>query len=753
MEIVGIVKSVIFEASDSSYKVLKISTNHDEVVVTGIFPFINIYEKYSFTGDMVNNEKYGEQFKVTSYQKIEYTDKDGLINYLSSKNFKGIGKKIATRLVEEIGLDCISKIKKDSSILKKMGLSKDKADNICKALIDNEKEEEIYIKLYSYGLTAKMAFKIYMLYENLAIEKIEKNPYCLVNDLEGFGFMRADHLAANLGIKPNDPSRVNQGVVYVLTEACNQKGYTFLTKAQLVKTASALLNRNKPSSVNDDEIEKSIKGLINDNKISLSNEKYYPSFLYKAEKNAYKRFIELKAANFKAPKKEKIESYITNAENNLGFTLTDLQRDAILKTAMSKISIITGGPGTGKTTIVKALLMVLASTKKETIFSDTFRQRTLLLAPTGKAAKRLALSTGINAETIHHALGYNELGEFKKSSLDPIEETLIIIDEASMIDISLLSTFLDAVKNSSTLVFVGDSNQLPSVGPGNVLNDMIDSRLFQTTMLKEIMRQKSDSNIIKLSQMILSRKIDYNIFNSHKEVFFYNADAASVLDNIEKLYTLFIKKGGDIKKDIQVLAPMYSGVCGIDAINKMIQEKFNNNPVILEKNNKAYKIGDKVLQLQNNPDLGIMNGDDGFILDYEKKDKKEILYINFGEKIVEYNTDELENLTLGYAISIHKSQGSEYENVIIPIVPSFYIMLKPKLIYTAITRAKSKLIILGKPEALNTALYQDDEKRQTSLFPEEMNENQHIYINDPEIPFDTLGEEGMENISPYDFMD
>lgn len=751
MTIEGIVKRIIFESPDSDYKVIRILTEDDEIVVTGNMPFLELEARYEFDGELVDTTKYGVQFQSISYHKIVHNDAEGLILYLSSKQFKGIGPKLAAKIVDGLGLDCIDKIRHDPNVLESLGFKQDKIDTIYDAIIDQSKTEEIYIKLYSYGLTARMAARLYEFYGDSCINKIESNPYILIEDLEGYGFKRADTLAAKMGISTNDERRIKAGLSYVLNQACLQKGYTFLTKTQYIDTSYSILAKGHENEISKDDIERELEKMKGSNILRISGNRYYPYYLYEAEKSAANRLMQIRDYKFKAPDENEISSRLNIIEKNLGYSLTSLQYLALKRAIASKVCIITGGPGTGKTTIVKALLMLDAMLQKKEITDSEYVGQILLLAPTGKAAKRLSQSTGLPAKTIHSALGYNELG-FSYDELNQLANRLIIIDESSMIDVCLLDAMLRAIPDSAQLIFVGDDNQLPSVGPGNILNEMIGSNLFVVTKLEEIMRQRKDSNIIKLSQMILQKRIDYKIFNERNEVFFYPSEAKDVLAKIEQLVNAYIKGNGDFKHDIQILAPMYSSVCGIDAINKMIQEKFNNNSVILEKNNKAYKIGDKVLQLKNEPSLGIMNGDDGIILDYEKNDEHEILYIDFGGHIVQYDVADLDNLTLGYAISIHKSQGMEFDNVIIPIVPAFYIMLKPKLIYTAFTRAKRKLIILGQTQSLNQALYQSDEGRQTSLFLKKATD-EVVYIDDPEIPFDTLGEEDMENISPYSFMD
>lgn len=748
----GICKAIIFESQTSTYKVIKCLIKNNEEILVGNFPIMELEGRYRFEGKYVSNEKYGDQFQVESYNVLAHDSKSGLVDYLASDKFKGIGKSTATKIVDALGLDAIDKIKQDPNCLAGIKISKALRDSLKDELIKSEEQEATYIKLYSFGLTQNMAKRVYDLYLDDSVKKIEENPYILIKDLQGFGFYKCDLLAKNIGFSLHSPLRLKEAMIFTLNEACIQYGFTYVTKYQLVASTMTLLNKKETDKIKEEEITVILNDLLVSNRLVSINERFYPKYLYDAEKNTRERLIQIKNFKLDLPSKDDALKWIAICEEKLGFNLLSLQRDAVLKSVTSKVSIITGGPGTGKTTIIKALLMTEAFLRKLNPEDKEFRNKVLLLSPTGKASKRLAQSALMEAQTIHHALGYSADGSFLKTKLDTLNEELIIVDEASMIDINLMSHLVDALKDNVKLILVGDVNQLPSVGPGNVLSEMISSNLFQTTTLKEIMRQKGDSNIIKLSQMILNKNLDFKLFNEHKEVFFYQAEGQTVLKNIEDLLKLYQKKGGNFVKDIQILAPMYSGVCGIDKINEMIQEKFNPSTNMIVDNGRVFKENDKVLMLQNDPTLGIMNGDDGIIVSIEHLEKKDYIHINFGEKIVRIEGKDLDKITLGYAISIHKSQGSEYKNVILPIVPSFQIMLKPNLIYTAVTRAKGKLIILGNSQTLINSLYQKNDVRQTSLFQNEELKKKVIYINDPSIPFDTLGEQNMENISPYDFM-
>ena len=542
-ELEGICKSIIFESGTSSYKVIRCLVKNQDEIIVGNLPLIEVEGKYRFEGNYVLNQKYGRQFQVESYSVVAHDSKTGLIDYLASDKFKGIGKTTAAKIVEALGLDAIDKIKQDPNCLAALKISKPLRDMLTEELKRSEEAEAIYIKLYSFGLTQNMAKRVYDLYQAESVSKIEDNPYILIKDLQGFGFYKCDLLAKNIGFSLHSPLRLQEAMIFTVNEACNQYGFTYITKTQLISSTLSLLNKKENDKVLEEELNDVIDALINSNRLIYTSERFYPKYLYEAERNTRERLIQIKNFNLHLPSKDEANKSLAITEEKLGFNLLSLQRDAVLKSVTSKISIITGGPGTGKTTIIKALLMTEAFVRKQNPEDTEFRNKVLLLSPTGKASKRLAISAGMDAQTIHHALGYSADGNFLKTKLDPLDEELIIVDEASMIDINLMSHLVDAIRDNAKLVLVGDVNQLPSVGPGNVLSEMISSNLFQTTTLKEVMRQNGDSNIIKLAQMILNKNLDFKMFNEHKEVFFYQADGQTVLKNIEDLIRLYQKIG------------------------------------------------------------------------------------------------------------------------------------------------------------------------------------------------------------------
>ncbi len=749
----GRIESYIYTSEDSLYKVAKIlSAEEESLIIVGNFPYLEEGLNYEFTGIFKQHPKYGNQFVVSSFTKSNHYTKDGLIAYLSSERFYGIGPKLATNIVEHLGLDCIPKILKDDTILDEVSqMTASKKKILVTALKENDANEQVFIRLYGFGLTGKMVYKLYEVYGLDAANKIEENPYRLIYDVEGFGFRKCDQLARNLGFEETDPCRLKEALRYTLYAVCYQQGFTFLTEGQLLQSALGLLQNQAGLSVS--LLKSALDQLIENQQIIFENERYYDPFLYQAEAQTAKRLLTLKKAKFKSFSKEKTKEAIDQAQQDLNIRYTDLQKEAVYQTLTNKISIITGGPGTGKSTIVNGILRAYASLNGLSFPSDELDAKVVLMAPTGRAAKRLTEISRFKASTIHKALGYNYEGGFSYSEDCPLNVSLAIIDEASMIDIKLARSLFSALPLSCQIVLVGDENQLPSVGPGNVFHDLLSSRIFKTVSLFQVMRQAEDSDIIRLSSMVLSKEIDFRIFSRKKEVYFYPCEIQNLQERLFFLLDGYLKNHEDLHNGIQILIPMYAGLAGIDAVNEAVSKRYNPNEEKIVRDDKILKKHDKVLQLKNDPELNIMNGDIGKILEITTLKEKDVLLIDFDGRVVCYPVKEIEHLRLAYAISVHKSQGSEYDCVILPILPSYSLMLRQKIIYTAITRAKKKLIILGSLDTLRQTIQKEEVLRQTSLVSRLMEKDDAIRIFDDTIPFDTLGEYDMENITPYSFME
>lgn len=700
MDLKGIYKQEIYRSPNSNYKVIVVEVTKTNVVVCGNFNNLEEGLSYQFSGDYITHPKYGRQFKAMSYKK-DVDTKMGLVTYLSSNKFVGIGEKTALKIVDTLGLDALNLISLDKHNLDKVkGLSQNKKDLIYQIVKANSDEDKIYLELYNYGLTPRMAKKLFDNYGLMTLNIIKENPYRLIYEVDGYGFKKADALALNLGFKKDNPIRIREAILYCLLDLCYKDGNTYILKEDLIKSVISYLD------LNDTLIIDAINYLKSHNNLKEISNKIYPNNLYNAEVSVANNLKLIKETAYLKYDEQILEHALLDIEKELDFTYTKTQKDTILTILNEKVSIITGGPGTGKTTIVKAIIKLYLKINKQEENKDI-----LLLAPTGRAAKRLAETCNINAYTIHKGLGYDYNGffTFNKNNLLPYK--LIIIDEASMIDIELAFRLLDAINYKAKVIFIGDENQLPSVGPGEFLHDIIASKMFKTYRLKEVMRQVKDSDIIKLANMVLKEEISPSIFQNKKEVYIYTLTNTSIKTRIKILLDNYLAKGNTLE-NMQVIIPIYNGPQGIDEINKFIQQNYNpKKEKSFTYKDQVYYVNDRVLQLQNDLERGITNGDIGYVIDIDETS----ILVSFAKRIVKYTKNDLDNLTLAYVISVHKAQGSEYENVIFPILNSYSIMLKRKLIYTAITRAKKKLIILGDLAYINSRIKLYEPLRNTTL--------------------------------------
>jgi len=774
----------IFHNETNLYSVIRIrveESNIDfkekEAVVTGYFHKLHEEESYFFYGQFQEHPRYGKQFVATHLQQDLPKTKKGVVQYLSSELFKGIGKKTAESIVEHLGDDAIAKILANPSVLDTVPkLKSETAKVLYDTLVEHQGLENIMIQLNEYGFGPAISMKIYQCYKEQTLDVIKNNPYQLVEDVEGIGFSRADELGRQLGIHGNHPDRLKAASLYCLDSICNQEGHAFLLKEDLVSQVKRLLEANQRIRIDESEIQIELLKLEEEGKIVSEESRIYIPSIYYAEKGLVKnikRILEQKEYEDQFPESEFLLA-LGELEERLSIQYAPSQKEAIQKALMSPMLILTGGPGTGKTTVIKGIVELYGELNGCSLNIKDYKKDEpfpfILAAPTGRAAKRLSESTGLPAVTIHRLLGWNGTETFDHHEDNPIEGKIVIIDEMSMVDIWLANQLFKALPEHIQVILVGDEDQLPSVGPGQVLKDLLDSELIPTVKLTDIYRQEDGSSIIDLAHSIKNGQIPHQLTVQQKDRSFISCTANQMPDVVKQIVSVAIKKGFT-KKDIQVLAPMYRGPAGIDELNRLLQEIFNDNPDGTKREIKfgdvIYRVGDKVLQLVNQPEKNIFNGDMGEIVAIfhanENEEKQDQIVVLFENHEVTYTRQDLNQITLAYCCSIHKSQGSEFPCVILPIVKSYFRMLRRNLIYTAITRAKDKLILCGEVEAFHIAVNRiDDNKRNTTLLerlkdhirkkqveyalPEENISLEELLLNvDPMI--------GMENISPYDFME
>ena len=757
IKIVGEIIRYIFENSDNNYRIFLVGDESGNTyTLNGYLVRLDEEITYEFECEEVNHPKYGLQYKVLSYQSVIDNSKEGIITYLSSNLFPGVGLKCAQKIYEALGDKCLEIIETDPNSLDKVkGMTNGQKQTVYTKILENRVIEKIFVKLYQIGLTNKMVMKLYEKYQYETLDFIEKNPYQLIYDLEGFGFKKADELAMKLGFSVDNKERLKALLVFTMNNISNQYGLTYMNSNQLVTTAYnyALTDTN----IVIDHLYSILNETVSDKKLVIENDRVYLPGIYYSEVRISKKLNQILSLPKTKVKIDKIETLLLDFEKINSISLSKEQKEAILTALTNRVSIVTGGPGTGKTTIVKAIVQLYCSLNGFSPYDDEAVGHILLCAPTGKASKRITEQTLFKSSTIHKALGYNFENEFIFNSQNNLPHRLIVIDEVSMIDTILAANLLDAIGVNASVVFVGDAFQLPSIAPGAVLDDLINSKMVPTTYLKTIYRQGRTSNIVKLADMVKEGVVDFNIFNSDNDLLYFPCHQNEVLAKINETVKIHMDYGYSLYDDIQILAPMYKGISGIDAINVSISNCFNvDYTFTVESKDKTFKQGDKVIQLVNSSELKIMNGDIGVINSYSLVQvddrEREVYDVDFTETNVKLDKKDFDNLNLAYAVSIHKSQGSEYKLVILPMFKSYSVMLKRKLIYTAITRAKEKLIIIGDINAFYQGLNEIEKNRQTSLALRLNPVQNKKKINDPDIPFDELGEINMEGITPYSFM-
>lgn len=705
MKFEGIIKSIIYRNEENGYTVLSLQTSDSPITCTGIMPFFNENDQIVVEGELIYHDKYGEQINVESAKIKKPSGKKAIISYLSSGNIESIGKKTAELIYEKFGDKSIDVVFNEAEkLLSIQGIGKKKLEKIKESTIEARDSREALLYLQGLNISFNLANKIYKAYGDNTISIVKTNPYKLSEDISGIGFVMADNIAMNMQMKNDSKFRISAAISYILKNDAEMSGSCALKKEDLLNKTFDLIKVDK-NRINEQINEDLLKSKIQIIKIG-EDEFVYDKDIYKAEKSC--------AINLSRLQNEK---YIFDVKINEDFDAFSKEQEIAIKEAFNNmLLVITGGPGTGKTTIIKAICNIL----------NEHNLKFNLAAPTGRAAKRMQESTENVAFTIHRLIGIkpeSPIPEFNEENT--LDCDYVIVDETSMIDIKLMDKLLKALSSKTALILVGDHNQLPSVGAGNVLKDILDTDI-KSVKLKKIFRQAKESNIV-----VNAHKINdglYPILNQkNKDFFFINSNSKKfqndLLDLVKNRLPNYYKL--DPINDIQILAPSKKSLWGIVNINDLCQKELNKNPNSIKINNRIFKLGDKVMQVRNNYELeslnpdnfddGVYNGDIGRIIDIDKN--MESLKVEFYDgNIVSYKKEDVKDLDLSYAITIHKSQGSEFDCVLIPMMPASFMLLNRNLLYTAITRAKKLVILLGEKKILKQMVRNNNEsKRLTNL--------------------------------------
>jgi len=706
----GKVRNIIYQNKDNGYvvAVFRVKESNDKkmdeyinktITITGTFLDINTEETFILYGSTLKHERFGFQYKVETYKKEELTTEDALVEFLASSLVKGCGEKIAKKIVEALGIDAIKKITEDGSVLANIpGINEAKQEKIRNSLLEYSDADDSLVKLKELGFSMTEATKIYKKYQASTKYIIESNLYVLTEILD---FNKIDIIYQSKH-DAYDEVRIKACILEAMKRLSFNNGDTFYYEEE-IKDA---LKKEFNLILDEITFEEAIYHLEEENRIVIENDLYYLTENYEAESDITENLYNLNSNN-STPIYE-FDSEIKILEEFNGVSYNEDQKNAIKKALENKVTIISGGPGTGKTTIINAIVKLYI--KMHNLSPMEVLANIALLAPTGRASKKMSMSTGLPAMTIHRYLKWNkDTNNFGVNIYHKAQENLIIVDEMSMIDVNLFNALLKGIKSNVQLIMVGDVFQLPSVGPGLILSDLIESDLFTFCPLEKIYRQSDNSYIPYLALEIKNKDLSEDFTIQKDDYNFLSVDSKYIKEMIRKICIKSKEKGLN-ENDIQILAPMYKGENGIDNLNIVLQELFNPPDIKKEEiklGEITYRENDKVLQLQNNPDCNVFNGDIGFIREIKKVGRKDILIIDFEGNKVEYTKEDMYQVKHAYAITIHKSQGSEFPHVILPISRSYYKMLYNKLIYTGVSRAKKSLIIIGEANSFVMAVHND----------------------------------------------
>ena len=695
----GVLESIIYTDQETGYTVARLSPRDggEEVIVVGSIS-ANPGEHLKLQGRWEKNARYGRRFVVHSYESLLPASIEGVKRYLSSGFIKGIGPYLAEKIVERFGEKTLEIIDKSPEMLLEVdGIGPVRLERIKEAWEEQKSIRDVMLLLQEYGVSPTYAVKLFRFYGKDAARVLKEDPYRLAFEVDGIGFKTADKIALKLGVPKDSLERVKAGIVYRLHRASDE-GHTYLPLGELVKRCS------KELEVGEDRVMEAVSSLESD-KVVLDGERVYLKPLYMAEEGVARRIMNIlffPGSLGDVDVSQELSAY----RKEEGIELSQGQQDAIKKALKSKVCIITGGPGTGKTTVLKALVYILEKKGKKVI----------LCSPTGRAAERLSQVVGREAKTIHRLLEFDpSTSTFRRNHENPIDADYLVVDEASMVDVVLMNALLRALRPTSSVVLVGDADQLPSVGPGNVLRDLISSGVVPVVKLKEIFRQARESYIV-LNAHRVNKGLFPRVVNKGDFYFIEKEDPEDILRVVKRVCADRIPKafGFDPIEDVQIITPMKRGVLGTSNLNMELQSLLNPSSRELVRGGRRFRLGDKVIQLKNNYEKEVFNGDVGRVVDMDLEEQ--LLLVDFRGRIVSYDFSELDEISLAYAISVHKSQGSEYKAVVMPVSMQHYVLLSRNLIYTAMTRAKKLLVIVGSKRALVIGVKREGaEKRYTGL--------------------------------------
>ena len=716
-KIEAIIENIIFQTADGGFCVLKATskgTGSFTATYRGLAPYVG--ETVSLSGIWAQHPRFGKQFQISMWTAEQPSDLNGLEHFLGSGVFKGIGPAMASKIVEYFGTDTFNILEHTPLRLKEVpGIGSKKAEAFADTYSALSETRELMLFLETHGLSGNYAPKLIAAYGGTAITRIKNNPYCLAKEVQGIGFKTADTIAQKLGVDINSAERIRAGLGYALLQIANQ-GHTCVPEAYLLQMAADLLQ------VDGVEVGNSFNYLVDNNLVRTEmlggNRLVYPEYLYQAETGVATRLLALRD-NVNRLWNVDYGLVLDKWEKLEHIELAPEQKKAVEASVKQGVFVLTGGPGTGKTTVIKGIISVLAEAGC----------KILLAAPTGRAAKRLSETSGREALTVHRLLEYTPAGNtpfWGRNEENPLAADAVIIDEASMLDISLAYFLLRAIPIGCRLILVGDVDQLPSVGPGSVLQDIIRSKSMPIVRLENIFRQAQLSPIVRNAHKINHGQMP-ELEDEGEFTFIAQSNEEDTAQYVVNTYAQLAKENP--WQNIQVLSPMHKNACGVENLNKMLQERMN--PFAKDKGeiklgNTILRQGDKVMQIRNNYEKDVFNGDVGRVVEV----RGNVLVADFPDKQngsrVTYTSGEIEELHLAYAMSVHKSQGSEYATVILPLVPSHYILLQRNLFYTGITRAKKKVILVGSKRALHMAVENDRTRKRYSLLAERLQESQEL---------------------------